>query len=394
MTRRSTLLAALVALALPFMAASLGNAQFGGGRGVPPGLSRSVLVSGAGELSSETIAVVATALGRRLHRHEPEAKVSYIQLAATPNARVSDDMALYYLTVNRDQGAADLDEAQLDELWERVRRELERSLRIVQRTARAERQDWIGVRRRTLDQLSQRYHHELEEALAESERLGGEADGPLEEITAQLVDAVKRLRELQLERVSLDARREAIESRIDELRKQGEGAAESDPVLTELSRITEIRQQQLERTRAQHEQARVVTISEVQVAETALAEAKIDLLRAKRETSEQSSGPLLRGLNDELSKLFVQDAEVQARIKSLEELATKLREQTSVRTRLAINQVNDRIASLKARVEGVDEDIATLELRDAKDTVGEITIRSLDEALAPPAEAEESGGAP
>lgn len=397
MTRRSTSLAALIVLGLSFRTGSPCFAQIAEGSGAPIVLSRSVLVSGMAGLSSESIAEVAAALGRRLKRHEPSSHVFEISLYAKPNARLSDDMVFYFLTVQTDEHGTELSETHQDELWERVRKELERSLRVVQDTVLMDRAQAMQSRIDDLEVRRAQYLRELEKVLEESEALGGESDGPMEELTAQLVDAVKRLRELQLDRISIDARRQAIETRIDELRKAADADAKEDPVLTELQRIVEIRDDQLAKLRALYDVGNELAGGvELNEAKASLAQARIELLKAERASMDQSSGALLQEFNNELSKLFVEDAEVTARIAALEELTGDLRKRTSMTTRRAIDEIRERVETFKVRAASADQARAELLERKLIDmnTQHAITIRPLEDVIAPPSEAEDSKEAP
>src|SRR4029079_5298742 len=126
-----------------------------------------------------------------------------------------------------------------------------------------------------------------------------------DQLQSQLNALIGRLRTLELDRVGVAARREAIERRIDEVRTAGAKSADADPVIAQLTKLLEIRENQLATVQKLYETGSAVTAAEVQEAQGHVAEAKIEVLKAQRAAGEDASGGILRELNNELSTLIV-----------------------------------------------------------------------------------------
>jgi predicted transcriptional regulator len=120
----------------------------------------------------------------------------------------------------------------------------------------------------------------------------------------------------------------------------------------------------------------------LQQSETDLAEARIELLKAQRSAEDQDSGGVVRELNNELSKLVVQSAEIEAKQKSLEQIYAELHDalMSSFRGGLERVEVEARLESLRRRMFHIEESLTDLQSQGGEPG-GEITIRSLEEAL-------------
>ncbi len=346
---------------------------------------RDVLVMGRGELSNGVMENVAELLVQRYAtENAPEGAVHIIgvNLNADDGSRVSDDAAIYSLQVWLQTAADAPSEKQRRELWEKTRMELERSLRQVQHAARDRQRAEFEAR---LDQLeSQRKGAEvdLEDAIRQLEAIGADSSGSQEQLRQQLAASLSMSRELQLERVSLDALRPALEERIDQLRTAAENEGADDPMIGELLKIRNLREKQLEAARKLYDSGQIKSTELVQI-ESDLANARIDLLKAQRAAAEHAGGALLRELNDELSKLFVKSAELDAKSKAVAEIVAELRHQTSVRVRIEAETIEFRIRSLRERLRQMEEALANARQERDASPKNEITIRPLVDLLTP-----------
>jgi chromosome segregation ATPase len=386
---------------------------FGGGRGGGPTFSRQVILEGNSTLTGEFISLVCSTISDRYPRQDDaDQSIRLRSVGLTwAGANVGDLVSIYRgdtrigrrreganegdlvsvfnlsigYAVDEDHEWKDADDGRLMELWEQARKELEQALRAMQQTAVEGRQARLNERQQRLEVQRHNATVELSEALNRLEELGAGDFGSQQQLEQQLADSVTMLRRLSLDRVSLTARRAAIEERVDQLREAAGADLETDPVVEQLEKIVQIREEQLAATRTLHEVGQTVA-TELKAVEYELAQARIELFKAKRAAIEQAHGAILRELNDELSKLFVDDAEHKARIEALAEIVAELRERTSVEVRVETATLEMQVNSLRERLSHVESELADLD--DVED-VEEISLRPLEEALAPEEEADE-----
>jgi archaellum component FlaC len=372
-------------------------AQFGGGGGAfgggfggrGPEFMREVILEGDNTASAELIMLVCRTISARMEsERDPEQAIGLRAVGlAFMGANVGDDIGVYNLmisyVVKDDHEWEDADDARLLELWEEARKEVERALRALQQTAVEGRRSRLNERERRLDVQRHNATVELSEALNRMEELGAgdyvAAGGSQQQLEQQLAESVTLLRQLDLDRVSLVARRAAIEERVDELREAAGRDLETDPVVEQLEKIVQIREEQLAATRTLHDVGQAVA-TELKAVEYELAQARIELFKAERAAVEQAHGAILRDLNDELSKLFVDAAELNARIEALGQIVAELRERTSVEVRVETATLEMQVNSLRERLSHVESELADLD--DVEDAE-QISLRPLEEALAP-----------
>jgi hypothetical protein len=265
-------------------------------------------------------------------------------------------------------------------LWNTARAELESSLRKTQQSAL---ETVESTSRRERDRLRMQRAvatTQLDQVLKELESRAGAASGTLDQVREQLVGAVTQLRELKLDRVGLAARREAIDERVDELRAHAEKSAQDDPILDELRKIVDIREQQFAIDKAAIERGQL-SMGLAQQTEAALAQARIELLRAQRSAVEGANGAILRELNNQLSQLIVEDAELRAKEESLAQTVAELREMTSAAVVAQTAQLEQRSLQLRSQLDSLEKALTDFELQVDDNSTGEVTIRPLEEAL-------------
>jgi hypothetical protein len=356
---------------------------------------RQVLVEGRRGLSDSAIDAVARLVAQRLTKEARGRELAVmwggINLGAD-GAPLGEDASMGNLSIVV-AGEKRLDDAQLQTLWDESRLAMQRSLRVVQQRTLNAQLAQLERQHIQLDKQRQQTHAKLDDAIHRLETLDG-SNNSQEQIEQQLGAAVNLLRQIQLDRVGLDARRTAIDERTDYLRESAKAETEADPVISELRKIVDIREQQLARANQLADGAGTVTRAEVQQVAAELAQARIELLRAQRAASDNASGAILQELNNELSKLFVQDAELKARGRALEETVEELSAQASVAVRAEIAGLQQSVKSLRERLASIDDETAKLENKiQIDDGGGKITIRPLEEALDPDAEPADAGEA-
>lgn len=397
-----------LAIALVLLAATATpcDAQFGGRgggfggsrRGDASTLTHHVVLGHAEGLSEATMRLVAGELSRRwLTSEENESLGDFFRINLMPfmdeggsgfdgGGGNVDGLMIRSLAVEVRMPDAQYDGVLLEQRWQDARHELQAALRRAQQRIIQQREEARAAARRALADQRNRLEAELRTVIDDLEKSSGGGGSP-EQLREQFDDTRSMLRELSLDRVSVEARREAIEERIDELRKNADVAAESDPMIAELLKIQEIRERQLEAARTLNATGRSAN-SELAQAEADMAHARIEFLKAQRAAAEQASGGVLRELNNELSNLIVRAAEIEARTQALDESAEILADQTSVRTTARREALQQKLKLLQQRLAQVEIDQAELESQD-NEPPQEITIQSLDEALGLGVDAEE-----
>ena len=100
-----------------------------------------------------------------------------------------------------------------------------------------------------------------------------------------------------MKRIAWDARREATEMLIEQMRAEAEKKSKENPILRELDRLVTLKEQQLVMAKTAHESGRV-TSRDVAEAEANVAEARIKLL-------EQQQKQVDPGLSSQISTLNV-----------------------------------------------------------------------------------------
>ena len=140
-------------------------------------------------------------------------------------------------------------ETEMRQLWEVARKQLEAELnRVTGEVAEAQRKRlYDEIQRLEAQRESESNVTELIEQLADRQAESAGAEG---NFSQGLAEAYSKQRELKLRDAGLQARREAIERRIDDLRKVADESAAKDPVLGELEKLVEIRRKQLDAVRA------------------------------------------------------------------------------------------------------------------------------------------------
>ncbi len=372
------------------------EAQFGGGGGGgfggPPRdanssrLTRNVLLKDAAGLSENTMRLIAAELSRTWRVKETEELGDLLSVSLMPGMGDgsygdgdSDELRIRSLSVHVTMPDDQYNGELLERRWQDARKQLQDALQAAQRTMVQKQRNSRLRAQQANDRLHARVDYAYVDVIKSLEEAGG-TEGSSDKFREQLDQTNSMLRELALDRVSVQARREAIEERVDELLKLANEAEESDPIISELQKIQEIRQQQLENARMRHSAGGSATAAEVSHAEADMANARIDLLKAQRAAADRASGGALEKFNDELSELIVRLAEIDARTGALEKLAEQLRDKTSVEVTTRRAVLVERLSMLKGELARVRA--TQLDLDDMPDIGTEsLSITPLDEAL-------------
>jgi hypothetical protein len=274
-------------------------------------------------------------------------------------------------------------EAEMRQLSDIARRQLEAELRRVLAIS------FEAQRKRLQDEL-QRHESERVRLSAEAAKLAEEladrqaasAGAERDDLAKAIAEALSNLRGLQIEDASIRARREAIEARIDELRMRA--GAQGDSVVDELEKIVKIREQAQQRLKELADAGQAAQ-AELAVADAELAEAKVQWVRARREGEDRIGGGALRELNNELSKLLIDAAEIDAQRKQLEQIVAELRSQVRDAARAAgeTARLQDRVQQLRSEQVKNDAQISELRRKSAEQSQPEVSLRPLAAEAAP-----------
>jgi len=114
------------------------------------------------------------------------------------------------------------------------------------------------------------------------------------------------------------ARSDAITEAVNELEAKAELTGNSDPVVLELQRIVDIREKELKSARDARASA-VASESDLDNAEVAAAQARMQLLQQKAASASAAGGDVVAGWNHELLSLSIDLAEARARAQAIKE---------------------------------------------------------------------------
>jgi hypothetical protein len=334
------------------------------------GFSRQVLVENC-HLESSVINMVATAQAEQSKASADEGP-RFIWSLNRNGSHISPQVEICTLAVEWEESTDRPEEA-----WNIARADAEAALRGVQDAATSNRQNDINRQIDKLQVQKEEYRRQLDQV---REKLNAISGPYSEQFTRAQFDAgVGKLQELELERVGVAARRQAIEGRIDELREHDAESAHDDPVIVQLRKLVDIREEQFANVKALVDSGQqAASSSDMRSAEAEVVHARIEMLRAQRAAGESANGPLLRELNNELSRLIIRDAELKAMRDALDERRQKLESLIEAADERAL--LTRQSESLRGVIDVLEDKIRELD-SDAHQPQGPITIKPLTDAL-------------
>ena len=211
-------------------------------------------------------------------------------------------------------------------------------------------------------ELAQREQAEAEKQLVHLQELrralcaqAGRSGLSREAILDQMRDLEDHKRETEMELAGQQALRRALEEQIARIGERLETETKGDAVLAELEKVVELRNQQLDRFRelVAQGQASPAELADVQ---GQVAMAKVELAEQRRAAMERLGADRLAELNEELARVSIHAAELEARLhfiaqrleqmetKNLLELADRFEREVSVQLPMAIEAVESAAA--------------------------------------------------
>jgi chromosome segregation ATPase len=201
-----------------------------------------------------------------------------------------------------------------------------------------------------------------------------DASGRVDVSPQNLMNAVQQLDEqhmqLEIEQAAKNARRNALAKALAESKKEIEQRVQDDPVVAEMEKIVEIRNEALKRKRQMAEQG-MVSKEELADAEAQIAEARAQLLERRQEAAERAGADVMHSWNRELLALSVDENELLARLEQVKQRLDKLRSLVDSVNQLEdlqqrIQHAQDRLREAQARMEEMADRLR--ELADLPDT--------------------------
>ena len=155
--------------------------------------------------------------------------------------------------------------------------------------------------------------------------LSGRSDVSPKTLISALSSMDDELQRLQIERLSKDARRRALEEQIAELTERVQKRIESDPIATELKKVVDAREESVSTLKKMYESG-TSSRAELTQAVAQAAEAKAKLLQQQRDASAAAGGTSLEAFNRELMTLSIDAKELDTKTKYLEDRLPRLRQ--------------------------------------------------------------------
>jgi hypothetical protein len=187
--------------------------------------------------------------------------------------------------------------------------------------------------------------------------LSGRSDVTPKTLTNALSSMDDELQRLQLERLSKDARRRALEEEIAKLSERVQKRIESDPIATEFQKVVDAREESVKTIKQLHEQGQA-SRADVMQAVAQAAEAKAKLLQQQRDAAAAAGGTALEAFNRELMTLSIDARELDTKTKYLEERLPRLRQAVELldeygRIAQRATEANDSLDIVTRRVRDV-----------------------------------------
>jgi hypothetical protein len=187
-----------------------------------------------------------------------------------------------------------------------------------------------------------------------------ETGGPRVLSRNRLQEEIRNLEQLkqqwEMELYGTDARQRAMEEQIAKLGKQAEAKLDDDPILAELKKVLQIREEKLKRETMMMNQG---TISPTELADSRehLALARIEVARRREEIGKTAGGESLNNWNIELADLAIKRAEIESRFSLTQKQLEQIKEKDLLTLAYQIEDLNRDISNLRSTVENASEEI-------------------------------------
>ncbi len=190
---------------------------------------------------------------------------------------------------------------------------------------------------------------------------GAMTQADIRALAAQKNELARAIQSLELDLVSMEARRKAMYMQMEEVRQQADKRLAADTVTRELEKLV-----QMNTTNLKLLEQRVITgqmaEADLASAQESAARARIELARRREELAKLTGGGRIEQYDSELSKMTIDEAENRARLevlrKQLDEVQRQLMQASifdpeAARARIAqetLDLANRRVGELEARM--------------------------------------------
>ncbi|MBN1852111.1 MAG: hypothetical protein JW829_05275 [Pirellulales bacterium] len=309
-----------------------------------------------GELANASLSedLVQRALGT-CKAEEPELKIHINVAKGDIGIMIGQSSAGELICTLRFNASGDVNLETRKRIWSQIVWELGKVWHKAQDDALAIRE---AQQRKTCDRLAQdlaKVEAELDEMMETYINLQVATVITADALRKELQETIASRRANELEIISLEARHEATEKRIDELRKQHASQTANDAISQQLRQILTIREQALERAMELH-RAASVSATEVAAAQEALARAKVELIQAEEEQA-LSGVNQIQTLNELLADTGINLAEKRAALKATREQIDGLRDElaSQLRAEMELGRIKQQMSLLQNRIQLLDK---------------------------------------
>ncbi len=200
---------------------------------------------------------------------------------------------------------------------------------------------------------------------------GSRAQVDIRTLAARKDELTRAIQSLQLDQVSMEARRKAMYMQIEEIRTQAAKKLAEDTVTQELEKLVQISTSHLELLQ-QRVAAGQMPQAELASAQEGVARARIELARRREELSKLTGGGRIEQYDTELSEMAIDEAESRARLDVLRRQLADVQGQLTqastfdpeaARIRIAqetLDIANRRVGELEARIANLQPPTVTV----------------------------------
>jgi len=200
---------------------------------------------------------------------------------------------------------------------------------------------------------------------------GPEGGVSAEQLVVKRHELNEKLESSEVEAASLQARRQAIEKQIAELRRDIDLAIDQDPLVRELQRLVQVVTETEGKVKATYQAGMAADMATEEALER-VVKAKIELARQREAVAQAAGGELLTKFHSELSEISVRQAEMGAQVGVVRDQLRKTEAQlaqaaTAMPQRIerdlamqSLRQAEERVQDLRQRLANLQEPTITI----------------------------------
>ncbi|HTQ38134.1 MAG TPA: hypothetical protein VMJ32_03850 [Pirellulales bacterium] len=181
---------------------------------------------------------------------------------------------------------------------------------------------------------------------------------PSEKYSEQLAEISRQQIAAKLSLVGMDARQKAIDNEMAKTQIKMHDSADSDDTLKSLERLLELRTERLETLKKMRDSG-VAPTADMQAAEADVLSSKIELDKTRSALKRANGGEQLDAWNNELSRLAIDRAETEARLKFLGDVSAETEQQLRARrdAEKQAEEAQPKLAEAEKRIEELSKQL-------------------------------------